>query len=312
MRGAFGSLWEAGGCEPFPLLYVDDLVVDPAYRQQGFHRVIMNFALRDLAVRGHRYVVNLSASKVTCCASMKMQWRNAGWVGASYRRTLRKTAVDLLSGRARHLPFIWRWARNFSSLSGPTGNALFDRLDARFGASNGRRDTGIPFVQETPLVREMSELVARLPRDGRIRHVRDEKFFGWRFNNPLSSYRFLYIGDERLRGYLVLQRPPLAIGERAAIVDWEADSDQVRAELLAAALEHGKFPEVCAWQQGASPATARLLRHHGFKPIRTRHEKSILVRSVRDDELNAPWLLGGRSLDDADQWDLRMIYSMHG
>jgi len=156
----------------------------------------------------------------------------------------------------------------------------------------------------------MSELVARLPRDGRIRHVRDETFFSWRFGNPLCDYRFLYIGRERLRGYIVLQRSPVFIGDRASIIDWEAESDLIRAELLAAVIEYGGFPELCIWQLGASPAAARLVDHHGFKSPRRHYEKSVLVRSVGDDKLNAPWNLGGRRLDDAHQWDLRMIYSM--
>ena len=93
MRGASGSRWEAGGsAEPFSLLYIDDLVIDPAYRGRGLHRVIMKFALRDLARRGYRYAINLSASPVTAHASMNMQWRNAGPVHALYRRTLRKAA----------------------------------------------------------------------------------------------------------------------------------------------------------------------------------------------------------------------------
>jgi len=69
MRGAFGSLWEVGNpAEFFALPYADDLVIDPAFRRQGLHRVIMNFALRDLAGRGYRYVVNLSAGKITAGA----------------------------------------------------------------------------------------------------------------------------------------------------------------------------------------------------------------------------------------------------
>src|SRR5262245_24368207 len=61
MRGAFGTRWEAGeSAENFTLPYPDDLVIDPAFREQGLHRVIMNFVLDDLAKRGYRYVVNLS------------------------------------------------------------------------------------------------------------------------------------------------------------------------------------------------------------------------------------------------------------
>jgi len=254
MRGAFGTRWEVGDPAEFLTLpYVDDLVIDPAYRGQGLHRVIMNFALRDLAGRGYRYVVNLSASRITTEASMNMQWRNAGRVKSLHRRTLRKTAADFLADRARHLPLLWRWADNISALSGRSGDHLFDRLDARFSAPDQGRDTGSLFAQRTPLTREMSQLVARLPRDGRIRHVRDEPFIAWRYSNPLSNYRFLYAGRERLRGYIVLQQRPGVNGDRANIVDWEAESDLIRAELLSAAIEHGGFPELYVWQLGASP-----------------------------------------------------------
>jgi GNAT superfamily N-acetyltransferase len=313
MRGVFGTRWEIGDpAESFTLPYPDDLVIDPAYRGQGLHRVIMDSALDDLARRGYGYVVNLSASRITAQASMNMQWRNAGRVKSSHRRTLRKTATDFLADRAQRLPLLWRLAGTLSTLSGHSGDHLFDRLDARFSAQDQRRDTGSLFAQRTPLTREMSQLVARLPRDGRIRHVRDEPFLAWRYGNPLSNYRFLYVGREQLRGYIVLQQPPGANADRANIVDWEADSDPIRAELLSAAVEYGRFPELCIWQLGASPAATQMIDRHGFKPLRVHTEKAILVRSVRDDELNAPWILGGRRLDDANQWDLRMIYSMVG
>jgi GNAT superfamily N-acetyltransferase len=313
MRGAFGTQWEVGNpAEFFTLPYADDLVIDPAYRRQGLHRVIMNFALRDLAGRGCRYVVNLSAGQITAEASMNMRWHNAGRVKSLHRRTLRKTAADFLADRVGHLPLLWRWADNLAALSGHSGDHLFDRLDAHFSAPDQWRDTGSLFAQRTPLSREMGQLVARLPRDGRIRHVRDETFFAWRFSNPLRNYRFLYVGRERLQGYIVLQQSAGVYGDCASIVDWEAESDPIRAELLSAAIEYGKFPELSIWQLGASPAAAQLVDLHGFKSLRAHHEKSILVRSVHDAELNTPWTLGGRRLDDANQWDLRMIYSMLG
>lgn len=243
---------------------------------------------------------------------MNMRWRNAGRVKPLHRRTLRKTAADFLCAGARHLPLLWRWADDIAALSGRSGDHLFDRLDARFSAPDQGRDTGSLFAQRTPLVREMTRLVARLPWDGRIRHVRDETFFSWRFGNPLRNYRFVYSGRERLRGYMVLHQSRGGNGDRASIVDLEAESDQVRTELLSAAIEHGKFPEVFLWQLGAPPAATQAIERYGFKSVGAYHENSILVRSLRDDELDAAWTLGGRPLDDASQWDLRMIYSMIG
>lgn len=311
MRGAFGTRWEIGNpAESFTLPYADDLVIDPAYRKQGLHRVIMNFALRDLAGRGYRYVVNLSAGRITVEASMNMQWRNAGRVNSLHRRTLRKSAADFLAKRVRRLPLLWRWADTFSALSGRSGDRIFDPFDARFSAPDQGRDAGVLYGRKTPLIREMSELVARLPRDGRIRHVRDETYFAWRFGNPLCNYRFLYAGHERLRGYIVLQQSPSVSGDRASIVDWEGESDLIRAGLLSAATESGRFPELYVWQLGASPSSTQMLEHNKFKSHYAAHENSILIRPVLDDELDAPWILGGRRLDDASQWDLRKVYSM--
>jgi len=158
----------------------------------------------------------------------------------------------------------------------------------------------------------MEQLVARLPRSGRIRHVRDQTYFDWRFRNPLRSYRYLYAGGDRIEGYLVLQRPLTGNVDQVSIVDWEAESEPALEALLAAAIEHGRFPALRAWRLGASPAVRRILDRHGLIPVRSRYESGILVRSVRNAELDEPWMLGGRCLDDASQWDMRMIYSMAG
>src|SRR5262245_31682246 len=66
MRGAMGTRWEVGHpVERHTLPYADDLVIDPAFRGRGLHGIIMRFALDDLARRGYRYVINLSAGHVT-------------------------------------------------------------------------------------------------------------------------------------------------------------------------------------------------------------------------------------------------------
>jgi GNAT superfamily N-acetyltransferase len=313
MRGVFGMRWEVGDpAEILTLPHPDDLVIDPVFRERGLHRVIMNFALDDLAKRGYRYVVNLSASEITHHASLNMGWRRAGGMMLVRRRTLRKAFADAVADRMRRLPLLWRWANDFPGLGGAWGDRLFRRFDRHWASPARSRRPGALFAQATPLLHDMEQLVARLPKNSQIRHVRDHAYFEWRFRNPMRSYRYLYAGGDRIEGYLVLQRPLNGNVDQVSIVDWEAESEPVLEALLDAAIEHGRFPALCAWRLGASRAVRRILDRHGLAPVKSRHEYGILVRSVRNAELDEPWMLGSRPLDDASQWDMRMIYSMAG
>jgi hypothetical protein len=287
-------------------------VIDPDFRGQGLHRVIMNFALDDLAKRGYRYVLNLSAGQITQHASLNMQWRDAGWMMPVSKRTLRKGLAQAAADLARRFPLAWRTAERLSNLGGPRGDRLFGRFDDRT-PSLRRSPRGRPlFARAVPLTKEMARLVARVPKTDRLRHVRDQVYFEWRFRNPLRSYRFLYAGGDRIEGYLVLQRSLSGSVDRVCIVDWEGESDAVLEDLLDAAIECGQFPALYAWCLGASPSIRQLLDRRGFVAAKSSYESCVLVRSVRDADLASPWLFGGRRLDDPSQWDMRMLYSMEG
>jgi len=310
MRGIFGTRWEVGEpSESFTLPYADDLVIDPAFRRRGVHQQIMRFALDDLDRRGYRYLINLSAGPVTQRTSVLMRWRNAGRVMHVQRHAMRRTMMDSLASRASKLPIVWRLSDGLQRLGGPMGDRLFDRFDSRSARRTRQRQSGAIFADAAPLPEEMESLVNRLPSDGRLRHVRDQTYFGWRFRNPLRDYRFLYAGGDRLEGYLVLQRA-LGRDDRVSIVDWEAARDSTLDELLTAAIDDGLFSILSAWRLGASPAVERLLDRRGFVPAD--RSRSVLVRSVSGADLEGCWALAGRALDDASQWDLRMIYSMDG
>jgi GNAT superfamily N-acetyltransferase len=310
MRGIFGTRWEVGEpSESFTLPYADDLVIDPAFRRRGVHQQIMRFALDDLDRRGYRYLINLSAGPVTQRTSVLMRWRNAGRVMHVQRRAMRRTMMDSLASRASKLPIVWRLSEGLQRLGGPMGDRLFDRFDSRSARRTRQRQSGAIFADVAPLPEEMESLVNRLPSDGRLRHVRDQSYFGWRFRNPLRDYRFLYAGGDRLEGYLVLQRA-LGRDDRVSIVDWEAARDSTLDELFTAAIDDGLFSILSAWRLGASPAIERLLDRRGFVPAD--RSRSVLVRSVSSADLEGRWTLADRALDDASQWDLRMIYSMDG
>jgi GNAT superfamily N-acetyltransferase len=184
----------------------------------------------------------------------------------------------------------WRRAVSLETVhrpaSGPTGSRLS--------------------VENAPRPDEMAELVQRLGHDGRLRHFRDAQYFAWRFQCPLHSYRFLFWGDGRLDGYLVLQ-------EAGNIVDWEATTPSARAALLDAAIALGG--ELAIWAVAIPRETRALLQEAGFTSsergqsigdaFRTgRDRPQLLVRSLLGD-----WTMEGCSLLDLNDWDLRMLYS---
>jgi hypothetical protein len=266
----------------------------------------MKAAFEDLARRGHQYVFNLSGGQATVLGSLAMGWKSVGPlepIGLAARLDLARYARGIL----RRSPCLRRFAGSpFVREPEP-----FSRLDR----SSQARPGSIAIEQE-PRPDAMSELVARLGHDGRLRHVRDPEFFAWRFRNPLRLYRFLYYGNSQLDGYLVLKCPHPAAKEprRVNIADLEATQPSVRAELLDAAINLGRFPELFAWAVTLPDDTRSHLSSRGFKPVdlefRAHGCPCVLVRPVSLQPSDNNWVLGNRRLTDPANWDLRMLYSM--
>jgi hypothetical protein len=165
----------------------------------------------------------------------------------------------------------------------------------------------------------MAALHDRLPRDGRIRHVRDTAFFTWRYANPTRQHRFLFCDrDGRLEGYLALARwracrlPNLPFH----IVDWVGSSREVRGELLRWALRIARFPEVGMWFATRSPEERAVLEREGFEPtdlgFRERGLPCFLLKRLGPPAPAEQWTIGGGSALDLSRWDIRLIDSMHG
>ncbi len=290
MRGLFGAAWEVEGSPSrFVVPHADDLVVAPQHRNSGIARHVMRAALAAGAARGFPYAVSLGAGSVTLVSSLADGWRAAGSFGSA-----------------------WYTARPTRGAA-TGGSTLFDRLDRSAGRSSGPVS-----LAAAPRPVDMAALVARLPWDGRIRHVRDAAYLSWRFRNPMHEYRFLFWDDGELQGYLVLQRyrSDRADQHCVNIVDWEAAGDRVRAGLLRAALAWGRFARVQLWTASADASQRRLLRREGFadaepSSVRTR-SSALLVYRLETALSDHTWKLGGRNLLDVSEWDLRMLYSMSG
>lgn len=313
----FGTRWQIGSPpETFDALYFDDLVVLPEHRKQRLPAQIMKAAFDDLAGGPFRYAVNLSAGAVSVLISLAMGWKSAGPmlpVGRVSRRTALFRAVR---ARMNRLPLPTGHAeRAIGSVLGM--HRPFSRIDRVIAQQGGRIGPHVA-AERVPRCEAMADLVQSLPYDGRIRHVRDAAYLRWRFGKPTGDYRFLYRGAERLEGYLVLQthRANQQWAGRVRIVDWEARDENVRAELLHAAIACGRFPELVTWTATLTPAVRALLQDTGFEPV-DREETArglpcLLLRSIGLEPPSEDWILAGRRLLDLSLWDLRLIYSMYG
>lgn len=314
MRGMFGALWEIGRpAEPVVVPCADDFVIAPEHRNRGLVAQIMNASVDRVAAEGHRYAFSLSAGPVTMMASLATGWRGAG----SMRAAQRKGVDGLLTraaARVRTLPLLWRYADPLARLQYRLQRP-FARLDREARHAGGPRDAGVQ-VEPAPRIDAMADLVRRRGHDGRLRHVRDERYLAWRYRNPLYEYRFLFRESDRLEGYLVLRADRKDPSRGVNIVDWEATTPVLREELLRAAVAWGSFPELTIWTATVPPDTLAAVSRAGFVPMgagaRTRSSHTILVCDARRPRPAPDMVLGGRRLLDPATWDMRMVYSMAG
>lgn len=314
MRGIFGACWQAGHpARTFAVPCAGDLVAAPEHRNRGLPALIIEAALRDLDGSGQPFVFNLSASLATQLASLRAGWRSLGPLEDWRRRAPVEAPPRGLRGHARRLPYVWRFVAPAAPLQ------AFHALDR-----NAARQRSAPHravaVEAAPRPEAMAALVARLPGDARIRHVRDSRYFAWRFGNPLSRYRFLYWTGAALEGYLVLQTAARRPAGVVSVLDWEAPDPEVRAALLHAALAWGRFAEVAIWADSLPPESRAVLREAGFvlvpraASLGQAHRMqvprpTVLVRALGPAAAAREWTLSGLSVLDLAAWDLRMLYS---
>jgi GNAT superfamily N-acetyltransferase len=330
MRSMFGVQWEFGvPAKTVSGIYPDDLVIAPDHRNRGLITKMMRAAFDDLEKEGYQYVYNLSAGAITRLASLAMGWRSAGSMRSQHRYSRRAAYFQ----RIRNIVGKTRLIRNIDGKKRLIWRYADELLYRRW------RETHLPLhepghpqemrpgkigsriaVEQRVRAGEMAKLLSKIEYDGRIRHVRDKDYLSWRFRNPLHRYLFLYWEEKDLEGYLVLQQGVSQFSwskGRVNIVDWEATSLRVRAELLRGAINFSPFVDLNIWTSTIGVETKNLLRDVGFQPVQKgagvdQEEPCLLVRSIRADVPEAEWSLGNRRLLDMANWDIRMIYSMRG
>lgn len=313
MRGMFGSCWQAGtSLEKEIVPIASDTVIEPAHRVGGLFTDLNEFALADLRKLGYRCVLNLSASPQNYLASvLTLKWQSIG----SYRMMIRDHAQR--SGRSTlgRLANRIRVGGGTDVVKRKIRAALphdpFADLDRRASNHSDRTDYPLRITTKADPP-AMAGLVERIGGDGRIRHVRDLSYFNWRYGNPRSAFRYLYWGEERLEGYLILQNTS---GQRhVRIADWEASDPQIGSLLLKTVVDLGRLRSLRVWSATLQRQACEQLAKLGFSPADEdpsfpRYSWRFLFKFLDDASDSSTMTLLGLPPLEVDSWDLRMIYS---
>jgi GNAT superfamily N-acetyltransferase len=304
MRGIYGTCWEHDRPQQATILpCADDWAVDREFRNRGVASLIMREAVEDLSRRGYEYVVNTSGGRITVVASIAAGWRSATPLEPVVRRSRDERMRHMVRTRLRGVRGAWRFIRS-NSANVKSSDEPFRRID-QMETMRGTLPGSTIVAESKPRIDSMAGLIARLPYDGRIRHVRGTRYLTWRYKNPIRAHRFLYHErDGQLEGYLVLacwpecQLPTLPFH----IVDWEGSDDTVRADLLHCAVETAQISELGMWTAGLSAQSRAVLDEAGFVKTdldqRERGMPCILVKQLGRETPIMTWMLGDGSILD--------------
>jgi hypothetical protein len=178
------------------------------------------------------------------------------------------------------------------------------------GLRSGRTIRSADPPDPAALAALIADLEPSLPR---VRHVRDAAYLAWRLRNPLADYQVLVAEGDGLDGYLLGHRTRVDRADGptpTTIMDCEARSDAVWADLVAAALHRLPGGEVLMWARDLPPARRALLTELGMamrapqgRLTTDMQLPNLMVRSVCATAPQSAFAVLGRP----EAWDLRSI-----
>jgi hypothetical protein len=309
--------WQAGNPGTTFLSLADaDTVIDQDYRRKGLFSLVNQYSLEALISSQYKTIITLSANRGSAAAVLKMGWKNVGFIQtAYYLPSSQQTQGDffsrILQKSAVHR-FLNKHLRQITYPQTVVEGTTFEKLDQSSTKIRSQLNQPI-FVLQEPQPEAMAELVERVVDDGRIRQVRDNAFFQWRYKNPRSKYRFLYWGNvDKIDGYIVLRS---RINERdgnVMIVDWETENLDIFKNLLNASIKLGQFRYLSTWSESLSHEKKKMLKERGFsistyvgEEDRDNFPPIILVNKIADNN----WKINNCNILDVSNWDLRPIYA---
>ncbi len=308
MKGEYETTWQLKNASArFSALCPADLLILKEYRNKGIYRELDNYVMEDLSKTDIEYSLSFNATPLNTLISLSLGCKSLGQIEIMRKQILTRThplitlTKRLLKKFGVH-KIIRRKARNNVQI-----------IDSIHQSARTKPSSRI-LIENNPRPAEMARLLNRILPQDKITLVRDEKFFHWRYNNPLSKYLFLYWFDDDLKGYLVLQSHKYgdaAIGTYN-IFELEATNSLIKIELLDFLLSITKSGSISVWKTMLDQETYNFAVSKGFVSDKTTPSAkepplTILIRQIdKDNDMR----FQGLNLLDGGNWDLKMVY-MH-
>ncbi len=315
MSGVYETTWQLKGATArFSALCSADILILQEYRNKGIYKEMANFVMEDLDRMGVQHFFSLNATPLNTMISLSMGWKSIGEI------KIIKKQFQSKGSRAMALA---------KKLAGPYARKLLRKTGINMILKRRKRDnsariemiyhnpgTQLPphiLLDNKPRPAEMALLVNSTLPSNKITQVRDEMFFRWRYNNPLSKYLFLYWYGDGLKGYLVLQSHLYSVesGGAHSIFELEATDASIKIELLNTLISLMNSGSISTWANMLDRDSYDFLVSKGFKednlPKSAKEPpQTILVRLLGQE--NNKIEFQGLNLLDSKSWDYKMIY----
>jgi hypothetical protein len=289
-RGYLATRFEAGeNNRKLTFLSPGDTCIHPDHRRVGLSVSMGNQAMKEYAGTC-RLLFNTSCTRSSLPGYMRM-----GFFPLTPKTYLTQSSI---LGLLKYIPT----ARKSIPLS-------FSGI--RFGKIDNI------LVSRTPKPEAMSLLVAGQSESGsKIRILRDEDFFRWRFCSPLHKYIFYYaMKADQMTGYVVMGVSPN--NRRGYILDYAEKVNSVIGEILTSIIKARQFHLLSIYNFGLDKSLMQTLCGQGFKAHglvriieRKLHgELPLLIRPVKEIFDNRDFFVEGIDSRRFENWSLKPICS---
>lgn len=295
--------------DSFPALCSADLVIHREYRSKGLYPELMNFIMGDLHDQGYTYLLSFSAGPTALINSLALGWKVIGRMKSIRKQFYMRPVTKKLTDPVTVNKLVKRVVTT-KILRRPLKPP---KIREELRGSTNNLPANVKFGYD-PKPGEMARLLSGLDTNDRIVLIRDEKYFSWRYRNPLSGYFFLYWQDSELRGYLVAQTPLFMPGSMGNfnVLELEGESPEIKQELMKALLSLLDYRSTTIWSGMLDENVRQYLMASGFKeksPAKSVAEFNEAVLISTTDKDNDKIEFRGLNLLDIDNWDFKMTYS---